>query len=108
MDLGWPSRELLLILASAQTSNAPVTANMDSGTANGSPKHFWYEQGFNLMKPQTGLLLAGTPFQSQANSDHWYRLHRTRILAPTRKNRGVGGRSVPRNAKLMDLVELRS
>lgn len=49
---------------------------MDSGTSGSSPKHVWYEQGFNQMKPQTGLPPAGIPFQSQSHSNHWY------VLAP--------------------------
>jgi predicted alpha-1,6-mannanase (GH76 family) len=47
-----------------------TTASMDSGTANTGDS--WYEQGYNMSAPTTGLPPAGSTITNQSASDHLY------------------------------------
>ena len=61
-----------------KTAAAPLvvggytTASMDQGLGNAA--YSWYEQGYNLTNPTSGLPPAGTTFTSQSASDHQYRM----------------------------------
>src|SRR3954466_3822941 len=60
------------------TAPAPVlgggytTASMDYGLGNTA--YSWYEVGFNVAAPATGLPAAGSTFTHQSASDHQYRM----------------------------------
>ncbi|HEX3799704.1 MAG TPA: glycoside hydrolase family 76 protein [Verrucomicrobiae bacterium] len=64
-----------------RTAPAPLiaggytTASMDSGTGNSATS--WYEQGYNVSSPTTGLPHAGATFTHQSAADHHY------IMAPS-------------------------
>src|SRR5262249_3746823 len=49
-----------------------TTASMDGG--NGNTGSAWYERGFNLGAPATGLPAAGSTITSLSHSNHLYRL----------------------------------
>ncbi len=52
------------------TPGAYTTASMDSGLGNSA--YSWYEQGYNLANPTTGLPPAGSTFTHQNAPDHRY------------------------------------
>jgi predicted alpha-1,6-mannanase (GH76 family) len=54
------------------TPGGYTTASMDNGVANSA--FSWYERGYNLTFPSTGLPLAGTTFVHQSAPDHQYRM----------------------------------
>jgi predicted alpha-1,6-mannanase (GH76 family) len=58
--------------ASSAPNGAYTTASMDAGTANTG--NGWYEQGYNVAAPATGLPPAGSTITNLASSDHVYTL----------------------------------
>jgi predicted alpha-1,6-mannanase (GH76 family) len=58
--------------ASSVPNGAYTTASMDAGTANTG--NGWYEQGYNVAAPATGLPPAGSTITNLASSDHVYTL----------------------------------
>ena len=62
----------VIIEKSATPPPIPVTtASMDDGQANTGAS--WYEQGFNLDAPNTGLPAAGSTLTSESQPDHTYK-----------------------------------
>lgn len=51
-------------------AGAYTTASMDSGTGNNNTS--WYEEGYNVTSPATGLPPAGSTFASQTFANHQY------------------------------------
>jgi hypothetical protein len=64
------NQDIVVEAGAPANATGVTTATMDAGSGNNGGA--WYEQGFNLAVPTTGLPAKGTTFISSAAADHSY------------------------------------